>query len=55
MGAYAVVPADLDLDGDLDLVMSHTYGNAVKPYINDGTGEFSDEPDVREAPYYRPR
>src|SRR5690606_12686550 len=43
--AHAVVPADIDDDGDIDLVFS-TAGPVVPPaegnrvYINDGTGHF---------------
>jgi hypothetical protein len=37
--------ADVDLDGDLDLIVANEGQNKV--YINDGTGIFNDETDIR--------
>ena len=53
--AFAAIAADLDLDGDFDIVVGHTYGNAVIAYANDGTGVFTAGSDMSVAPYYRPR
>jgi FG-GAP-like repeat len=33
---------DIDLDGDLDLVVANVFGGALKLYENDGDGQFSD-------------
>ncbi|MEZ5965473.1 MAG: VCBS repeat-containing protein [Planctomycetota bacterium] len=44
-----IVLADVDGDGDLDVVVADAYGTAAanRVYINDGTGRFIDETAVR--------
>ena len=39
-----IVLGDLDDDGDLDLVIADTAGNAEKVWVNDGAGNFSPHP-----------
>lgn len=34
---------DVDLDGDLDIVVANVFGGPLKLYANDGTGHFSDQ------------
>lgn len=45
-GSYAVVAADFDNDGDLDIFNANNEA-ANKLYINDGNGNFNDESDSR--------
>ncbi len=39
-GATHVATADLDLDGDVDLVVAHRFGDSAGIHINTGTGAF---------------
>ena len=48
-GYASVVPADLDGDGDLDLVFGHD-GGAVHAYLNDGAGDFDPAPTFESPP-----
>jgi hypothetical protein len=55
-GCYRALAHDLDGDGDLDIVFANgqgysSLGALLKPriYVNDGTGVFADETDVRAA------
>ncbi len=45
---------DVDLDGDLDIVVSNVFGSPVKIYRNDGSGAFADATaDVLGQNYFR--
>jgi hypothetical protein len=49
-GPYRLAVADLDRDGDLDLVAGAYFNNAVSVRLNDGTGLFSPAPITPEVP-----
>jgi hypothetical protein len=52
-GAYRVIVPDIDLDGDLDMLVASSVNSGVGIFLNDGTGAFG-EPTVLDvgAPAY---
>ena len=52
-GPYRLAVADLDSDGDLDLVAGAYFDNAVSVRLNDGTGLFTPAPGTPEVPVGR--
>lgn len=54
LGLAVVTPADVDGDGDVDLVLGIVRG-ANRLLLNDGTGVFTDVPDAFPALPYQPR